>query len=563
MQRYLMGFVLSALLLFFSPLAAAASGAGAVVLKINSPRVQVDGVFHDLPAAPRVIDGSTVVPLRFLVEVFGARAGWESETKEITVQNGNTVIRLRPGRGTAYIDGNEKAVGAAPVVEKGTTLVPLRFLVENLNYKVKFLPELKEIHIKRLPPPPPPNQKPVAEFSVQKSTVARGETVIYRDTSYDPDGDELVERKWTGKERAFFAPGEYEVSLQVKDSHGAWSEPYTKVIKVTGEVRMNSFEYNLNYPIPGEPLDITNIPVLELKEVDPAVTMNRKKVMISNSPEIVREDGILYSDVLEGEHRLYYHHINGSKETKNIYLLAVNQGKEPVKLTVQKYGTAGPASPMAVGRAAAYRYLDFTPFESRFLELQPGEKAILNKGMSNIAPPGKAVHGIFDINAREELLFAVVAVESKDSLAGYEELPVLPRDDSHIRGTFSRGNRFLSVYLQDDEPARLVVADGEDDSFLYGKDVWLVRKNKGNYGLTYRIKIKSKYRVGVLFSARGGVFAGAGAWGGEAFYLPNQGVLKPKEGCMIGVVEPGKEKVLEFIPPAGSYLPVNLIFIPF
>jgi hypothetical protein len=32
---------------------------------------------------------------------------------------------------------------------------------------------------------------------------------------------------------------------------------------------------------------------------------------------------------------------------------------------------------------------------------------------------------------------------------------------------------------------------------------------------------------------------------------------------MIGVIEPGEREVLTFIPPAASFLPVNLIFIPF
>jgi len=561
--RYYIGFVLSTLLLLFCPLAAIASGAGEVTLKVGSLQAQADGVFHNLTAAPRVIEGATMVPLRFLSEVFGAEVAWDSETRKIVVKNGGSVIYLQVGETKVVIDGTEKVVGVAPVVENGTTLVPLRFIVENMHYQVNYQPWIKEIHIKQLPPPSPPNQNPVAEFTVEKDIVAQGETVVYHDVSYDPDGDELVERKWKGKERAFFAPGEYEVSLQVKDSVGAWSEPYTKVIKVTEEVKMDRFTFNLHNPIPGELMDLSSIPVLELKEVDPAITMNREKVMISNSPEIVKEEGILFSDTLEGENRLYYHQINGTDQTKYIYLLAVNQGTEPIRLTLQKWGTAGPADPMAVGRAAAYRYLDFNPAGAKFLELEPGEKAILNNGLSDVVPPGQTVHGIFDINAHDDLLFLVAAVDDPNTIDNYEELNVLPSDDNHIRGTFSRANRSVLVSLEGIEPARLLVADGEDDSFMLGKDVRLLRKNKGNYGLTYKITIKSKHRVAVLFSARGGVFGGAGAWNGEAFNLPNRGILQAREGCMIGVVEPGQEHVLEFVPPAGSYLPVNLIFIPF
>lgn len=563
LRRFWRNFICSMIISLIMGSVALAAETDTVLLKLDNDKAMVDGVPYRLQASPRVIEGSTMVPLRFLVEIFGARTHWESETKEITVQSNGNVIRLHAGGAKAVVNDVKIPVPAAPVIENGVTLVPLRFLAENLDHKVTFSPQRKEIFIEQSPPLPPSNKKPVAEFDVVTDTVAQGETVIYKDKSYDPDGDKLVERKWTGNKRAFFEPGEHEVTLSVKDSRGAWSETYTKVIKVTSEVKMDKFEYSLHNPVPGEPLDISHIPVLSLKQVDPAVNMNRESVMISNSPEIIRENGILYSDMLEGEHRLYYHHINGSKETKKVYLLAINQGKKPVRLTVQKSGTAGPADPMAVGRAAAYRFLDYIPGESRFLELKPGEKVVINEGLSDTVTPGNTVNGIFNINAHDELKFMVVAVNDRQALENISALSVLPRDDNHIRGTFSRGNRFLSVYLTGNEPARLVVADGQDDSFLYGKDEKLVSKNKGNYGLIYRIRITAQNRVGVLFSPRGGVFAGAGEWDRKAFYLPNKGVLQPKEGAMIGVIEPGQEKVLEFIPPAGSYLPVNLIFIPF
>ncbi|MCG8403186.1 MAG: copper amine oxidase N-terminal domain-containing protein [Firmicutes bacterium] len=553
-------FLLGFLVAFASP-AVAASPANTVIMQIDSQHAVVDGAVNELQTAPSIRDGVTLVPLRFIVEVFGAEVVWNTADKEITLRQGERVIRFWPGSSEVVVDGTVHAITGAPVVENGVTLVPLRFLVKNLDYEINFLPVTKEIHIKQLPPP---NLPPVAEFEISNDTVAQGETVYYKEKSFDPDGDELVESKWSGRERAFFAPGDHEVSLQVKDKHGAWSEPYTVVIRVTDEVKMDEITYNLHNPIAGQPLNMADIPVLEIKPLDPVVMMNKEKIMISNSPETLQRDGILYSDVLSGENRLYYHHLNGSNKTKSIYLLAVNQGTNTVDLTVNKWGVAGPADPLAVGRLAAHRYLNFKhPDMPQSYKLLPGEKVILNEGSSNVVKPGQTTHGIFGVNADNDLLFAVVAAGSREQLAEFEKLPVLARDGKHIRGTYLRANRNVAVRLNTKQPARLVVADGDDDSFLYGKDEEVIYRNKGNYGLIYRINIQSKYRVGVLFSARGGVFAGAGAWQGEAFNLPNQGILKAREGCVIGIVEPGQERTLEFIPPAGSYLPINLIFIPF
>lgn len=560
MQRWLKYVLLMAFLVNFVPQAYAGFNTSTVIMQIGNPYAVVDGAASELQIAPQIKDGTTLVPLRSLMEIFGVEVVWNTADKEITLRQGETTIRLLTESNEAVVDGARYPLNGALVVEDGITLVPLRFLVENLNYRVTFMPTTKEIYVEQLPLP---NLPPIAQFEILKDTVAQGETVIYTDNSFDPDGDELVERKWVGKKKAFFAPGCYEVSLQVKDSNGLWSKPFTRVVRVTNEVKMDELTYNLNNPLPGQLLNMSNIPVLEMKKLDPVVILNKEKIMISNSPEIIPREGILYSDVLSGDNRLYYHHINGTNKAIRIYLLVINQGTQPVKLEVKKWGTAGPADPIAVGRAAAYRYLDFSVSNAQSLELQPGEKVIINKGALNDVKPGQTVHGIFGINASDDLQFTVAAVSSPEQLEKLEKLPLLSHDGKHIRGTFLRANRNVAVRLKVKEPTRLVVADGEEDSFLYGKDGEQLIRNKGNYGLSYRITIRTEYRVGVLFSARGGVFAGAGNWDGETFYLPNQGILQPKEGCVIGVVEPGREKVLEFIPPAGSYLPVNLIFIPF
>lgn len=557
-------FVCLFLLLVLNPAAPVFAGEipGEIRMQVGSVNAVVDGNFVELPAAPEVFDGITMVPLRFLADTFRLQTEWNQENREVVISGEGTVLCLWPASERALVNGEEKKLSGAPVVEEGVTLVPLRFVAENMNCQVRFLAETKEIHIEKLPPPPPPNNPPEARFRVLKDEVAQGETVYYRDESSDPDGDEIVERRWTGKERAFFAPGEYEVTLRVKDSRGAWSEPFTRVIKVTEEVKMDRLTYNLRHPIPGEPVDISDIDVLGLRQIKPRLTPAGGSVMVSNSPETVRREGVLYSDILSGENRVYYHHINGLPRAIGIFLVASNNSGEPVRFTVERSGVAGPADPMSVGRASAYRYLDSTPAGP--VVLQPGEKVVLNKGATNTIKPGQATHGIFDVNADGELTLSVVAATSMDRVDYVMNTFLIPGDGMHVRGTYPRCERQMVVDYSGSQPARVVVADGNDDRFLYGKDAEQWLKNKGNYGINYRIAIRSKNRVGVLFNPRGGTFAGAGSWDGEAFYIPNRGILQPQtQAALLGVLEPGEEKVFEFIPPAGSSLPVNLILIPF
>lgn len=563
-QKILMS--LPVLCLFAFPLQTPAyASASTIILKLSSNQAVVDGTVYPLPAAPVIKDGVTLVPLRFLVETLGMEVHWNSRSREITIKGQEGQIQLKPESKEAVVEGQIRQLHCAPTISGGTTLVPLRFVAETLKYQVSYDASTREIRVAQPPPPPPPNRPPVARFEIEKTTVAQGETVIYRDESYDPDGDGLVEVKWTGKQRAFFKPGEYTVTLQVKDSRGAWSETASKTITVTEEVVMDEITYNLYHPIPGEPLDLSAVEVLKLPAVDPATTMSREMLMVSNSPEVFTREGILYADTLWGTARLYYHHINGSTVNQHVYLLATNQGLDTATVTIKKQAFAGPGDPMAAGRAATYRYLAAGTEQARTIYIKPGETRILNEEKKPIAP-GLCVHGILDLHTDREVLFSVVAMENGDPITAYSNLSTLPPDGKHIRGTFPQANRFLSVHLYENKPARLIIADGGGDSFLYGRDgaTNLLGYNKGNYGVSYEITIESKHRMGVFFSPRGGPFAGAATWDGQPFYLPNRGVLNPPgQGALVGIIEAGQQKTLRFMPPAASYLPINLIFIPF
>lgn len=75
------------------------------------------------------------------------------------------------------------------------------------------------------------NTPPIALFKAP-SPVYVGETVIFEDGSYDPDGDAIVYRKWEGKQISYNSPGTYKVSLMVQDSKGKWSDPTFMFIEV-------------------------------------------------------------------------------------------------------------------------------------------------------------------------------------------------------------------------------------------------------------------------------------------------------------------------------------------
>lgn len=91
-----------------------------------------------LEVAPMVQDGRTLVPLRAIFEALGATVEWEPSTKTITGTQENKIIILQLDNKIASIDGVEVELDVPATAINGTTLVPVRFIAESLDAKVEW-----------------------------------------------------------------------------------------------------------------------------------------------------------------------------------------------------------------------------------------------------------------------------------------------------------------------------------------------------------------------------------------------------------------------------------------
>jgi len=62
-----------------------AAGDRTVLMHVNNPLVTVNGQTITLPVAPYVDNGSTLIPLRFFSEQFGAQVGWNADTRTVSI----------------------------------------------------------------------------------------------------------------------------------------------------------------------------------------------------------------------------------------------------------------------------------------------------------------------------------------------------------------------------------------------------------------------------------------------------------------------------------------------
>lgn len=87
----------------------------------------------------------TLVPVRFVSESLNAKVKWDQENHKITVIQDKKTIVMNIDSRDVYIDGNKKtlAQGVSPKLVKGSTMVPLRFLSETFGYQVGYDEEKK------------------------------------------------------------------------------------------------------------------------------------------------------------------------------------------------------------------------------------------------------------------------------------------------------------------------------------------------------------------------------------------------------------------------------------
>jgi hypothetical protein len=109
-----------------------------VVVTIDSSQMLVNDEAVFLDALPIIIHGRTMLPIRALIEALGGTVEWDPSLRTIRLTLGPGVVTLTVGKNTADVDGRTVALDVPPTITNGRTLVPLRFVAENLGCQVTW-----------------------------------------------------------------------------------------------------------------------------------------------------------------------------------------------------------------------------------------------------------------------------------------------------------------------------------------------------------------------------------------------------------------------------------------
>ena len=98
---------------------------------------------------PYISNGYTLVPARYVVENLNAEILWDQESKQVTIydERTDTEIVLSIDSEIAYVNGREVKLETKTEMKDGTTFVPLRFIVESLQGEVQWNPDTRTITI--------------------------------------------------------------------------------------------------------------------------------------------------------------------------------------------------------------------------------------------------------------------------------------------------------------------------------------------------------------------------------------------------------------------------------
>jgi hypothetical protein len=129
-----------------------------IIYKINSPYMTVNGKSLEIDpvtkATPLIVNewGRAIIPIRSLIEVLDDVVEWNAVEKKVLIKFKNTIIELWVNSPKVRIDGLEFWIDSAnhnvrPIIVNGRTMVPLRFVAENIGCKVEWFSKERIIKI--------------------------------------------------------------------------------------------------------------------------------------------------------------------------------------------------------------------------------------------------------------------------------------------------------------------------------------------------------------------------------------------------------------------------------
>jgi hypothetical protein len=113
-----------------------------IILQVNNPIMKVNGESQEIDpgngTTPVIYNGRTLLPIRALIDALGGKLDWLDSEQKITIQFNGQKIELWVGKNSATVNGVIQTLDVPPTIINQRTMLPLRFIAENLGCKLDW-----------------------------------------------------------------------------------------------------------------------------------------------------------------------------------------------------------------------------------------------------------------------------------------------------------------------------------------------------------------------------------------------------------------------------------------
>lgn len=223
-----------------------------MILQLDHTLGWINGEELILQARPKVIDGRTYLPLRFMGDkLLEASVNWDAHSKKVTIMKDGRKVEVTIGSNQGYINGEQVKLQNTPIIVDSNTYLPLRTTAEIFDIQADYDEASRQVILTTLQGgaskpsivKPEVIKPPVAQFYFESDNYVAGQPVKAIDTS-SHENRAITNRLWmidfdeskTNESLAhmFNKPnaGKYLVSLKVEAGKDNWSDWTTKEITI-------------------------------------------------------------------------------------------------------------------------------------------------------------------------------------------------------------------------------------------------------------------------------------------------------------------------------------------
>ncbi|WP_226373788.1 stalk domain-containing protein [Anoxybacillus kestanbolensis] len=519
--------------------------------------------------SPIMVNNRILVPFRAIAQSTGANVFWNANTKQVTVQKNKKVIFLTVQSSTATINDQTVTLDAPPIIYKGRTLVPIRFIAEALDANVQWTG--KEVRLSWSTLQTSAGAVYVNETKITNNAMTDGvytyiplkKLLTAIDVNVDwIETDETMRIRLSrgqmtitaGKKQLVVDDHEIVAPLAPIRLNDEWYVSASWVMTVFGAQMTRNGNNDLCFSIPRTTfrsplLPITEAPITVPQHVTTPSMADGRRLLISDNPEALTATTVplgqatLALDDVQGsfqamDHRVFGWHVNNLGTRVTVAMIIDNRSANDIIVTNIK-GTYR-TSPNSwghydVGLPLAEAILRQSLATAQAVKVKAGTSAVIQAfDVSN----NQLLGFLYDFTVQQESGIANYRIRTvvTNAAANFSTIsPTLAPIDSyatHPRGVW-KGTTLeatLPTYTIDGEPVAYSISNGKTDHLLSVANALShpseTVHNPGHYGLTYRLSLPIQNETGEIktirlrFSGRGGAYCGAVKINGVVYLIP-------------------------------------------